>query len=165
MHQGVFIDIFPLDRATERRKVLLWHLPRLCERLTAFSSAKLPRAMRFLLPVQMLWQGVFPASFWARCANWLARFLSNNGDLYVNTFSTIRLLTESSGFGIDLFEPAIRTKFEGVTLCIPNASGKILGRLYGDWNGLPQEDKRFPVHSAGGIVDVHKDYSFYINNH
>ena len=162
MHQGIFVDIFPLDE-TRFNGFGLWTVPRFFERMTALSCARLPRRMRALLPLQLLWQKVTPSpSFFAKLASLSARLLSGHGGRYVETFNTDRTPQSRLGYDKKLFDPVVQTDFEGVKLNVPNQSYEILSAFYGDWEKWPPETARKPDHSKGGVIDVEKDYTCYL---
>lgn len=164
MHQGIFVDVFPLDEV-RFSGFGLWVIPRVFERMAAFSCAKLPRKMRLLSPVQKIWQmlGITP-SFFSRVANLSARIMSGHGGRYIETFNTERTFACRRGFEVKLFDPLRRVDFEGVPLCVPAAAEQILKLFYGDWKAWPPEEDRLPVHSKGGVIDTRKDYSCYLKN-
>ena len=164
MHQGVFIDIFPLDEPVRGCKWLIWRVPRMLDRLTAFTCANLPDGLKMLRPVQMLWQKLFLPSQFARMANAFARLLSGRSGVYMSTFCTNRTSGERKGWDKTLFDPPRRVSFEGVQLNVPNESEKLLEQRFGDWNELPPEQWRWPVHGDGGVVDINCDYHKYMAN-
>lgn len=164
MHQGIFIDIFPFDEPAKGCKWLMWWLPRALDRMTAFTCTELPGALKVLKPAQWIWQKWLVPSFFAKLANVVARALSGRSGVYMSTFCTNRTVGEQKGWDKALFDPLRRVPFEGVLLRVPNQSEQILEQRFGDWNEMPPESGRWPVHSDGGVVDVDRDYSTYLNN-
>ena len=161
MHHGIFVDIFPLDE-TWFTGWGLWWIPRFFERLTAFSCARLPWGGACLAVVQKVWMCIFPPSFFAMLANMSARLFSGKSGVYICTFCPIRTKGERHGWRKEQFGVPRRVQFDGVLLNAPEMSEGLLDSLYGRWREFPPEDKRIPVHSDGGIVDVHRDYSEYL---
>lgn len=162
MHQGIFVDIFPFDEPARGCRVLMWWLPRVMDRVTAFTSANLPRKISILRPVQWVWQKVFTPSFFARMANAMARLLSGSSGIYMSTFCTNRTTGERKGWDKTLFDPPRKILFEGVELNVPNKSEQLLDQRFGNWHELPPEKYRWPVHGDGGVIDVNKDYREYL---
>ena len=164
MHQGIFVDIFPLDEIWING-FGLWTVPRFFERMTAFSCAKLPRGMSALLPFQRIWRKVMPSpSFFAKLASISARLMSGHGGRYMETFNTDRTPQSRQGFEKVLFDPPAQTEFEGIQLNIPNKADEILSAFYGDWKMWPPESARKPDHSSGGVIDEEKDYTCYLGS-
>lgn len=162
MHQGIFVDIFPLDEPARGCKGLMWTLPRMLDRVTAFTCANLPRKVSFLRPIQWVWQKIFTPSFFARVANAMARILSGQSGVYMSTFCTNRTAGEKKGWNKKLFDPPRRVWFEGFELNVPNKSEVLLEQRFGNWHEFPPEKYRWPIHGEGGIVDVSRDYREYL---
>ena len=72
MHQGIFVDIFPLDQATGRSVKYLWRIPRVFERLAALSCVRLPNRYKWLSVVHKMWKSCFSPSFFSRIGNFIA---------------------------------------------------------------------------------------------
>ena len=164
MHQGVFVDIFPLEEV-RGNGFWLWNVQRFLERLTAFSCAKLPKRMRVLRPLQWLWMLLFKPSFFSRIANACARFLAGRGDTYLSPltpFSPGLMAAGRKGWPKTMFDPVCRHCFCGIELNVPHEADKLLTNLYGNWRAVPDEDRRLPIHSNNGILDLKGDYSLYI---
>lgn len=151
MHQGIFIDIFPLDELPRNKfkAWCLWNVPRFFERLTAFSSARLPGALKVLTPFQRVWQCVFPPSFFAMLSFKTAIFFSGKGDgsRWVVTHDPNRRSAFSNSAPIVDYEPACRIAFNGFQFCAPRKSDELLLHWYGNYMNLPPIERRFPVHS------------------
>lgn len=162
MHQGIFLDIFPMDE-TGVRSSLLWNVPRLFERMAALKCARLPESMKWLKPIKWIWEALAPSSScFNRMGNFFARLLSCKGGRYLDTFSTDRSARARAGWKVDLFEPSNRICFEGHRLSVPKCSEKILDGYFGNWQDWPSEKDRAPVHSDGGVIDTERDYSEYL---
>ena len=164
MHQGVFVDIFPLDEV-RGNGFWLWNVQRSLERLTAFSCARLPKRMRILRPLQWLWMLLFKPSFFSRIADASARVLAGKGDTCMAPLTPYPpglMAAGRKGWNKSMFEPACRHGFCGIELNVPHEADKILTSLYGNWRAVPDEDRRLPLHSNNGILDLTRDYSFYI---
>ena len=166
MHQGIFVDIFPLDEA-RGNGLGLWTLPRFFERLTAFSCVDISQRRKgvILRSLQKAWQKLMPApSFFARLANLAAKLMSGHSGVYLDTFNTDRIKPARKGFAKALFNRPLRTEFEGIMLNVPTGAKEILSAWYGNWEVWPPETARVPVHSKDGIIDVEKDYTYYLNS-
>lgn len=163
MHQGIFIDIFPLDNVGEFT-TLLWVVPRVFERLAAFKCARIPETMRWAKPVKAIWEKIAPpSSYFNRAANVVARILSKkNGSRYLDTFNPVRASDMRAGNLRNLFEPARRINFNGLSLSIPRCSEEILYARYGSWQEWPAVEDRIPIHSEGGVIDTERDYAEYL---
>ena len=164
MHHGIFVDIFPLDRTTSRKKWLLWKIPRVFERATAFSCARLPTSMCWLKPLQKVWMRIFSPSFFSRVANVIARNISGKGGVFLDTFQPDRSNVVAKGYTASLIFPVYRRAFEGNDLCVPCQAEELLESIYGNWKVIPSEEKRIPIHSKGGVIDTERDYSCYKKN-
>ncbi len=162
MHQGIFVDIFPFDEPAKGCRWAMWVVPRLFERLTAFSCARLPGVLKVFIPLQIVWSALFPSSWFARMGNWVARLLSGRSGRYISTFCTIRDHSERIGWDVEMFDPPRRIAFENIKLNVPSNAESLLAQRYGDWERLPPEDKRIPVHSDGGIISIDQDYTKFV---
>ncbi|MDO5304274.1 MAG: LicD family protein [bacterium] len=164
MHQGIFLDIFPMDE-TGKWSVLLWNVPRFFERMAALKCARLPESMKLFKPFKWIWEFFTPsASCFNRIGNFFARCLSYRGGRYLDTFSTDRSSRASAGWKVDLFEPHKRVSFEGHELSVPKCSEEILGAYFGAWQEWPPEEERKPIHSDGGVIDTERDYTEYLKD-
>ncbi len=159
MHQGIFIDIFPLDElsSNQLKAWALWNLPHWCDRLCAFSCANLPSRLKFMKPIQIIWKMIFKPSFWARLANFFARILNGRSSIFLSTYVTSHSSFKKASILMSQLEPARRVKFEGVWLNIPCKAEENLKLIYGDYLSLPPDDQRVSVHSEGGVY-VDRDY-------
>lgn len=134
------------------------------ERLAAFKCAQLPETMHWAKPLKTIWEKIAPSpSYLNRVANILAIFLSKkSGGRYLDTFNPVRTSDIREGNPKNLFEPARRINFNGISLAIPKCSEEILCARYGSWQEWPSEEHRNPTHSDGGVIDSEKDYSEYL---
>lgn len=152
MHQGIFVDIFPLDELPQNKlnAWCLWNVPRFFERLTAFSSARLPGAFRVLSPIQKVWQCIFPPSFFAMLAYRAAVLFSGNGDgtRWLLTHDPNHKSIEHNSSPIADYEPAVVLPFEDGAFRAPGNYDAQLRHWYKDYMRLPAEEKRLPIHSA-----------------
>ena len=150
MHQGIFIDIFPLDELPQNKLKAwcLWNVPRFFERLTAFSSTRLPGALKVLAPIQKVWQCVFPPSFFAMLSFKTAVLFSGKGDgsRWLLTHDPNHKCIAHNSSPIADYEPARRMDFAGVPLRVHANPDAVLSHWYGDYMKLPPEEKRLPVH-------------------
>ena len=92
-------------------------------------------------------------SFFSRIGNFIARNLNENGKIMLDTFAPDRSKVISRGFAESLLFPTQTTTFEGFEFHIPKEPEQLLSQIYGDWKCLPDEDKRCPIHSEGGMID------------
>lgn len=162
MHQGVFVDIFPFDEPARGCRLAMWLIPRFFDRLTAFSSARLPRGLGWLKPIQFVWMRVFPPSYFARLANVAVKMLSGHAGYYMNPLCPVRSACEKQGWDKGLFDPPRRVPFEDREFNIPAKAEALLAHKYGVWNEMPPEKWRWPVHSKGGILSATHDYREFI---
>lgn len=157
MHQGIFVDIFPLDELPQNRikAWCLWNVPYFFERLTAFSSARLPKALKVMEPLQKIWQLLFSPSFFAMLSCKSAIRFSGKGDgsRWLVTHDPNRRNPISNSEPIVDYEPAMRMNFEGCELCVPGGYAHLLKHWYGDYMALPPIEKRLPIHGRGGVDD------------
>ncbi len=163
MHQGIFVDIFVLDTwpTNPVAQWFFWHLTGLCERLCAFSVAKLPERMWYLHPLQTLWKILFSPAFWSKCANFFACRFCGNSDYYVSTFDTWRGKRPVL-YKKDLFGNGCRISVDGEMLNVPTGWHALLSAKYSDYMKLPKPESRQPAHSKDGILDPNRDYTEYL---
>lgn len=135
-HQGIFIDIFPLDCG----KMVVGRIGRLKSRCVILINNHLLMCNNerpFTLPHKMVDLIVPPFVFYLLRRKWL----SNRGDSYLNYGGLYGIAKES--FLIEQFDPPVFVEFEGEKFKAPNDYHSYLCKLYGEsYMELPPEDKR-----------------------
>ena len=166
MHQGVFVDIFPLD-VLPRSKVgkwCMWNMTHIFERLQAFTCARLPNRLRMLYPIQCFWKLLFKPSFFARITNRLAKLLSGSSADYISVLDPDHYDLTHNVLPISSFAPGRRVVFQDAELMVPNRAEELLSHQYGDYMSLPPIEMRRPIHAKGTLVDLQRDYRHYLPN-
>lgn len=166
MHQGVFIDIFPYEGVPENafKAGIMRRGAQILDGLSAFSSAKLNGPLRAMRPIQAVWKLIFSPAFFNYLCNVLMRMMNdmNSQWLALNCYRLNDAEYERNKVKRAWLEPARRISIDGVSLLVPHEAEACLRQLYGDWQSLPPPECRHPIHSAGGVIDIHKDYREYL---
>jgi lipopolysaccharide cholinephosphotransferase len=164
MHQGIFVDIFPLDELPRSRigKWAMWNVPHFFERLCAFSCARLPRKIRWMEPAQRLWQKVFTPAVFARLTNKACIWFAGRSGSVMSVLDPDHYDPAHNTLPKDSLSPPRRVMFEEVELNVPAKAEELLSHQYGEYMKLPPVEKRIPLHSQGTVVDVHRDYREYL---
>lgn len=164
MHQGIFVDIFPLDQLPCSRlgRWALWSIPHFFERLCAFSCARLPEKLKWMMPVQRLWQCVFTPSTFARLANKSCILLSGRSENVMSVLDPDHDDPQHNTLSMKDLTPVRRMLFEDVELNVPANAVALLVHQYGDYMKFPPAEKRVPLHTHGTVVDVHHDYKEFL---
>lgn len=163
IHQGIFIDVFPLDnifpntlRGVLHQKLLhivgrinLCRIKRVC--LEANKPAK-----RYLGLVCHYVLKVIPKAWTDRLQNKIIQAFSDYNAAYVSHLTIVaskdwieRHTVEKSGF-----YDCIECEFEGHKFPIPHNYDEILTRIYGNYMELPPYEERKPHH---GIIEISLD--------
>ena len=167
MHQGIFVDVFPLESLPRNGflKMAMWALIRICDDLAAFAIARLPARLGFMRPLQWLWQGIFAPRFFLRLANGLARLFNYNAGrelglcCYHISWRRFKANIMNAGWlgdgtDVELGENRFR---------IPNDSTSVLRKMYGDYMKIPAENLRVPSHTQGSVIDIGADFRTYLS--
>jgi lipopolysaccharide cholinephosphotransferase len=153
IHNGVCVDIFPLDRipkdyglAIQMRALLIEFLQRL-HRLKVIGGSKdvfrprdtrLRRILRLLMrPLTLL----LPYELIGRCVDYLCQLTSSQeGGLATSFFSGYGWRKEAVPH--DVYGDGVTVTFEGKQFRAPSQWHVLLTRIYGDYLAMPPEEER-----------------------
>ena len=135
-HQGIYIDIFPLDSGNRHNDLL--------ERIKSkFVKTVNAHFQMFYGEVPMNWKHklisyIFPISFFELVRK---RWMNGSGDYFINYESRYHTLKYT--FRKSVFNPPVLLEFEGKKYSVPREYKTVLSRIYGDdYMELPPEDAR-----------------------
>ena len=151
MHQGIFLDIFPLDALPDDEKTNT-KFCRKCAILEQLFVAKCTSGT--MCPMNSIkniskktLRTILHICLYPVPKKWIFEKLQRSLRTYDN--AGYSRWTQPGGYGSKVYfddseiYPIVRHKFENTTICIPNNSEKFLSRLFGDFMRLPPEDKRY----------------------
>ena len=157
-HQGVFIDIFPLDyvpddpveQAAQRRRLVRWNCLLAATVRYPGSPHKTPlkTAIHYLLK---------PVPY-----RWIYRRMEAECKRYRHTCRVALLTFDPPSdrwvMPADAFAAAVEWPFEGVKIPIPVGFDAVLTAAYGDW----RTPRREPTCHEGVFFDPHRDWREYV---
>lgn len=155
-HQGIYIDVFPIDNCSNNNVV----------RKLQFVASKAVAAKSFskrgydtdsiLKKIVLGCSRIFPLKpFYA-----LATLKKRNGSLYVHSFLGGSIKYEKGIFEREWFAETVDVTFESIIAPVPKYYHNILNQQYGDYMTLPpEEERKCKVHAI--LVDKDKDYTEY----
>ena len=157
-HQGLFVDIFPLDFTSQSR---------LKNRNVVFKQMIYEYLLRYGIPDKKI-------------KRFAINLIAGSGTLEKKMFKLLEGMTcynrrdasyvnlgfvqiEKKRYPLEkeIIFPLKRIKFRDIYVPVPNDVHKYLTILYGDYTILPPEEERIGTH--GAIVDLNKDYGEYTN--
>ena len=157
-HQGIFIDIFPLDyipddpaeQAAQRRRLARWN--RLLAATVRYPGS--PHKTPLKTVVHYLLK---PIPY-----RWLYRRMEGECRRYHRTHrvALLSFLPQSDRWVLpaSAFSAAVEWEFENVKIPIPVGFDAILTTAYGDWR-IPHHD---PTYHEGVFYDPHHDWREYV---
>ena len=158
MHQGIYIDIFPCDNASDNKfirraqflssRVVL--AKTLCKRgyETNSIAKKLFMNLCRLLPMKPFY-------------NFAMRKKENNSE-YVQTFLSCTSKYKKGIYHRRLFSEMVEMDFETRKFLVSAHYDELLTTLYGDYMTLPaEEERKLKVHAF--LVDTERDHTEYEN--
>lgn len=156
MHEGVYIDLFPCDNASENiflRKIQFY-------------------ASKIVISKSLYQRGYETDSIIKKCFMQVCRGLSkkffikvsrlekNNDSSYVHIFYGASRKYEKSVFLREMFSDSIEVQFQDKLYPIPKEYDLLLTKLYGEYKELPPESERkCKVHAI--LVDLNHSYEEY----
>ena len=164
LHQGIFIDIFPLDNVGDNPVVaqiqykLIWFFnSMLSTKIGIYSKTPLKKALKKIIAKVIL--PLVPMNLMKRLAHKIATSFDNKNTIRVANilgYNGLKKLAVPREF----FGEPVYTDFEGLSLPVPQQCHEYLENVYGDYMSLPPEDKRGSHNVA--IIDTERSYEFYI---
>lgn len=158
MHQGIYIDIFPCDNASDREWVrrLQFYASRIALAHTIFkrgyeSNSKAKKffmACCSLLPVK-------PFHSFAKGA-W------NKGSEHVHTFLSCTSRYKKGIYRRTWFTETVEMEFEDMLVPVSAHYDELLTVLYGEYMKLPSEEER-KIKEHAFLIDTERDYTEYEN--
>lgn len=157
MHQGIYIDIFPVDNLSDSA----------FGRKLQFAASKVVIA-KGLSRRGYLTDSLAKKVFMALCAlvpmkpvRALARMDKKENTRQVHTFFGAASRYEKNIFPREWFQQRVLAGFEGEQFPVSACADAMLERIYGDYMTLPpEEERRCKVH--GIIVDPNRSYEEYL---
>lgn len=157
MHQGIYMDIFPVDNLSDSAFV----------RKLQFAASKVVIA-KGLARRGYLTDSKGKKLFMALCrlvpmgvVRRMTRLDKKANTRAVHTFFSAASRYEKNVFPREWFQQRTMVNFEGMTVPVSAHSHTMLERIYGDYMTLPpEEDRRCKVH--GVIVDTERSYEGYL---
>lgn len=154
MHQGIFIDIFPLDKIVlpinEKRIVRRIYIANKILRVQKIKIGVTEGRTIFLTKrnelVKFLLKGI-PSNLFTKWVDFIYT-LDNNKDTDLITNFSSQYGWRKQSFNIDVFGEGTYLEFEGHQFMAPAKWEIILKSLYGDYMKLPPEEKQ----NSGHIV-------------
>jgi len=165
MHQGIFVDIFPLENvpSCSLMRMLLLYVAVLTDRLCALSVARLPSRYRWFAPFKSVFSYCFKPSTFASMGDILIRLIQARESDQMMCVHVPAMRYKKDLFPSALFCNGKDVMFEGRTLRIPEEAETFLRRTYGDFMSLPPFEKRFPVHAKDNTqISATQDYHLFI---
>ncbi len=157
INHGVYIDVFPLDFYPEHKKMMFEIKDLLLKaRLSVLFASEPSLKMKWLQNVsKVLYSDVKEV---VRARDSLMQSVPHSSIL-ANICGAWgqKEITPAEWFG-----EGQKTKFEDLTVIIPNHYQAYLTQLYGDYMTPPPVEKRIGHHSAV-VIDLDKPYTEYIN--
>ena len=134
-HQGIFIDIFPLDKGKKHIEIIQkirWKFVKAIK-----YQVRMKRINGKVSGIHKL-LNIFPLSFYESMMNaWKKR----KGDCYVNYGSQYGLIKQT--IPVEKYDPPIKLMFEGKLYNVPNDYDYVLRCIYGpNYMQLPPIEKR-----------------------
>lgn len=151
--EGIFIDIFPLDKVPDNKfgRLIHYYRCRLMDHLVmnsilhVYTESKL---MNMLHSILFFFLNNIPISrkYWKKLFhNSLTKYENTDTEYVTCYFSQIVVLLfgKSSYYLKSDFEPPINVKFDYLTLSAPSNIDSVLKKYFGNYMELPPEEKRF----------------------
>ena len=162
MHQGIFVDVFPLENAPSSKlmRKIMWGMACLTDRLCALTIANLPHKYRWLAPIKWFFALFFKPSFFACLGTFLVRSIQpQHSDLLLCVMGNV-MMEELPCSWLGEGRDAV---FAGHVLRIPLDAESYLHKNYGDFMCFPPVERRQPAHAKDGTqVSATEDYRSFI---
>lgn len=156
-HQGIFIDIFPLDSTASEFGKQVKIKNGILKKVNNILMIKVGLHRRS--PMKRIFAFVFPMKFLQKLQQKLMQVAGRETDLYfVSMGGTLDVIKQT--FPKDRYYPPVKHKFEEYEFYIPSDADYYLSRVYGKYMLLPPEEKRH-CHNPYKIVfnDGGPDYN------
>lgn len=147
-HQGIFIDIFPLDNtSSESGKNVFIKNKILCN---VNNIMMIKAGLHKRSAIKTIIAKALPMFFLQRLQQFLMKLAGNEKDLYLASMGgTLDIVKQT--FPKNTYFPPVKHKFEKGEFYIPFDSDYYLKRVYGDYMKLPPEEKRH-MHNPYKII-------------
>ncbi len=147
-NRGIFIDIFPLDVASNNKCLRIWQF--VCSKLLIAQAVSCRHYQTNSIVKRMLMWLSYPLKYnriQRFFYNQVTRFNGKDTD-FIGDFFGITKLKEAS-YPKELWGRSQKVAFERVSLCAPENNLDYLGFHYGDYMKLPPAEKRVCCHHNG----------------
>lgn len=156
IHQGIYIDVFPIDNAADHALVRRLQF---CASRIVIAKTKFAQGYETNSPVKklvMLVCRVLPLKPFHK----LAALKGKTDATTVHSFFGGSIRFEKGFFPKRWFEETVQLPFETMQAPVSRAYHEMLSKQYGDYMTLPPEEERqVKVHSI--LVDTQKNYTEY----
>lgn len=151
MHKGLFVDIFMLDYAKKKTKMLEikhdfhWALLNLFSRKQCHNiKSRVKRAVVALIPAKLI----------VRLSDWILSE-KESADYTVNYTSIYGVRKQT--FPTEYYGDGVEIEFDGLTVMAPCKYKDILTQIYGDYMKLPPVEKRGLHHKVVDFIILDKN--------
>lgn len=157
IHQGVYIDIFPLDKVTKSDGLGLRFRGGLLRYLFAYKTARhasnkiTTRAKRIVIKLIKPFTRLIPSKAVNRMFDWVCTATSAETAGYTTSFAS-RYLWKRQLVANEVYGDGVLVPFEDGLFRAPAGYDILLRQLYRDYMALPPEDKRNSGHE---LVKIH----------
>lgn len=160
LHNGVFVDVFPIDYLSKNefinRIVLKINYILL---ISIYENHKRSQKIKVGCIKQIILKIISKIPCWKllTCIEWLNRIISNEGSLYVCNYDDV-YQSDKYKFKSNFFKSYMEINFEGNMYSVISEYDEYLKFNYGNYFELPPENERKPPHSLN-YIEVSK-YEF-----
>lgn len=158
MHQGIYIDIFPCDNASDKEWIckLQYYASRVVIAKTLFARGY--ETDSFIKKAFMLFCSLLPLKPFRNFAMRKKEGKSNR----VHTFLACTSRYKTGIYKRSWFQDTMETDFEHLKATVSSHYDELLTTLYGDYMKIPkEEDRKCKVHAI--LIDTERDFSEYEN--
>ena len=159
IHQGIYLDVFPLDNYPKTKIAQLWNKFRAevaTQRIVqeCLWDTKLhPLKAVIKYPVRWIYPTLYSA---VDAREKMFRSVPHSGVLvnYSGMWGEREIVPE------EWYADVCQLEFEGLVVNAPKEYHKVLTRLYGDYMQLPPPEKRV-THHVASVIDMDRPYTEY----
>lgn len=141
--EGVWVDIFPLDRIAGCRHIqrILIQICMVFRILSVYEEFPRSKHSVFFYPIWLL-SRLIGFGIPLKITNWLSR--SGKGNKYIGYAASMSTSGAEYCYPVEWFEDSVSVEFEGMNYPAPKYYHDYLISQYGDYMTLPPEEKRIP---------------------
>lgn len=153
IHNGIYIDIFPLDHVTKKDGIELWLRGKILRLLFAYKTTRCTKnkvttkAKKFLIRILRPFTYLIPMDLIDKLFDWVCMASDKPGAKYTTSFASHYLwkkqLVDNAVYG-----DGKKLKFENTEFRVPSRYLDLLEQVFGkDYMELPPEEKRNSGHT------------------